>query len=76
MKNTVQKEGIVGLYKGAPIAMVGILTYKGFGFTIYEELYKANSRLNLSNITLNFSSGAIAGFCGQTSKSPLFYILT
>ena len=68
VKKTIQKEGVLGLYKGAPIAMLGVVTYKGFGFTFYEEIYKANAKLNMSNVVLNFTSGAIAGLLGQTSK--------
>jgi hypothetical protein len=64
LKKTISREGITGLYKGSSIAMLGVMTYKGFGFTFYEEIYKANAKLNMSNVLLNFSSGAIAGILG------------
>jgi hypothetical protein len=60
------------MYKGAPIAIVSIMTYKGIGFTFYEELYKMNSSLNVTNTILNFTSGAIAGIIGQTCNQ-FFY---
>jgi hypothetical protein len=71
MKRTIKQEGFIGLYKGASVAMVGVVVYKGFGFTFYEAIYKANAKLNMSNITLNFTSGAIAGLLGQFSKFHL-----
>ena len=68
MSKTYKKEGLKGLYKGAPISIVGVITYKGFGFAFYEEIYKANSKLNLSNVLLNFTSGAFASILGQCCK--------
>ncbi len=40
IKNTYKQEGLLGLYKGSSIAVIGVLTYKGLGFTFYEEMKK------------------------------------
>lgn len=69
ISNTVKKEGVRGLFKGALMSMAGIVVYKGFGFAFYEEIYKLNSKLDISNESLNFISGAIAGVTGQIRKS-------
>jgi hypothetical protein len=68
MKHTVSKEGVAGLYKGAFIAMMGVVMYKGFGFAFYEKIYKMNSALNIPETSLNFISGSLAGLAGQFSK--------
>lgn len=46
------------------MSMAGIVVYKGFGFTFYEEIYKFNSKFDIPNETVNFISGAIAGVTG------------
>jgi hypothetical protein len=69
IKNTIKKEGVGGLFKGSLMSMAGIVVYKGFGFAFYEEIYKVNSKLDISNESLNFVSGAIAGVSGQIRKS-------
>lgn len=64
--------GIRGLYKGGLAAMLGIVIYKGVGFTSYEFLKKSNKERLLGWINvLHFSSGAIAGFIGQFVSYPI-----
>lgn len=74
LKNTVKKEGVRGLFKGTYMSMAGIVVYKGFGFAFYEEIYKINSKLDISNESLNFISGAVAGVTGQIRKPLPHYL--
>lgn len=73
VRNTAKNEGgIRGFYKGGLTAMLGIVIYKGVGFTSYEYLKSANKDRLLNSINiLHFSSGAIAGFIGQLVSYPI-----
>ena len=73
VRNTAKSEGgIRGFYKGGFTAMLGIVIYKGVGFTAYEFLKSANRERLLDSINfLHFSSGAIAGFFGQLVSYPI-----
>jgi hypothetical protein len=70
---TIQKEGgLLGFYKGGIAAMLGIVIYKGVGFTCYEFLKNHNKDKLLNSINfLHFSSGALAGFIGQLVSYPI-----
>lgn len=73
VKHTIEKEGGArGFYKGGVAAMLGIVVYKGVGFTVYEFLKHHNKDRLLNSINfLHFSSGAIAGFIGQLVSYPI-----
>lgn len=70
---TRKKEGyIAGFYKGSMASLLGIVIYKGVGFSIYEYLKRHNyDRLENSKFFLNFSSGMIAAFIGQMVSYPI-----
>lgn len=65
LTKTVKKEGILGLYKGASPAMLGIVIYKGFGFSGYEYIYRSLAHLHIDEHHLNFASGATSGLLAQ-----------
>lgn len=71
-KNTYKKEGITGFYKGVRPALLGIIIYKGFGFSSYEFIYKMLAHLHIDENRLNFISGASAGLFAQVSKKKFF----
>lgn len=66
-KHTVTEEGVRGLYKGYKPAMLGIIIYKGFGFSSYEWIYKMFSHIHIPDSQLNFFAGATAGLFAQFS---------
>ena len=73
VRNTTKnKGGIRGFYKGGLTAMLGIVIYKGVGFTSYDffESAKKDRLLNSINI-MHFSSGATAGYIGQLASYPI-----
>lgn len=73
VKYTIQKEGgISAFYKGGLASVLGVIVYKGVGFTMYEAFKGMNSeKLKKSLIFLHFSSGALAAFCGQLLSYPI-----
>ena len=73
IKQTILKEGgVVAFYKGGMTAMMGIVIYKGVGFTCFEFLKNHNKDKLLNSINfLHFSSGALAGFIGQLVSYPI-----
>ena len=73
VKQTLQNEGgFRAFYKGGSAAMLGIVIYKGVGFSSYEFLKRTNKEMLLNWINvLHFSSGAIAGFIGQLVSYPI-----
>lgn len=70
---TYSREGLFsGFYKGGLTSLLGIVIYKGVGFTVYEFMKKLNKdRLSESLNSLHFSSGAVAGFVGQFVSYPI-----
>ena len=65
---TIEKEGKLGMYKGATISAFGVVIYKGVGFTAYELLRTLNQSTLAENLNfLHFSSGAVGAFIGQIS---------
>jgi Mitochondrial carrier protein len=73
IKFTIQKEGgYSAFYKGGLASVLGVIVYKGVGFTMYEALKTKNSEsLKKRLIFLHFSSGAMAAFCGQLLSYPI-----
>lgn len=73
IKYTIQKEGgYTAFYKGGLASVLGVIVYKGVGFTMYETLKSLNSEsLKKSLVFLHFSSGALAAFCGQLLSYPI-----
>lgn len=73
IRHTLKSEGgMSALYKGGSASVVGIIVYKGVGFTIYEMMKNLN-RDSLKNSLnfLQFSSGAVAGLFGQIISYPI-----
>ena len=68
MGQTIKNEGFKGLYKGIVPGMVGIVIYKGFGFSIYETFYKYNRKLPIPDFALNFMSGSLSSILSQFGK--------
>lgn len=70
---TYHKEGFLsGFYKGGLTSLLGIVIYKGVGFTVYEFMKKLNQDTLANSLNaLHFSSGAIAGFVGQFVSYPI-----
>lgn len=64
-QKTYAKEGVLGFYKGSRPALLGIVIYKGLGFSSYEFIYKFLSHVHVNEARLNFVSGAAAGLFAQ-----------
>ena len=79
-RNTIKSEGLSGLYKGCLPAFMGIIVYKGFGFTCFESIKNYLTLLGEASQyqgfiknqhQINWISGALGGTMGQVMSYPL-----